>query len=224
MTTVNGTTSGSSTGSITGAGGMTGAAQQLGKNEFLKLLTAQLQNQDPLKPQDNSQFVAELAQFSNLEQTVGINDRLDALALQTQGLQNSNIVDMVGSKATVRGSMVTAAGSGAPVPVRFTLDGDADKVSIAIADLNGKVVRRIDLGDRKNGLTNITWDGKSDAGLVQPAGTYTVAVTAKKGEKSVSVTQETSGKVKSVSFDKGYPVLQLDNGVAVPVADLLRIE
>ena len=99
-----------------------GTDKALGRDAFLKLLVAQLKNQDPLKPQDNSAFVAELAQFSNLEQAMGVNDRLDAMMLQNQGMQNSNVVAMVGSVATVRGSMVTTDASGVGVPVAFALD------------------------------------------------------------------------------------------------------
>jgi flagellar basal-body rod modification protein FlgD len=205
--------------------GLTGAAKQLGKNDFLKLLTAQLQNQDPLKPQDNSAFVAELAQFSNLEQTVGINERLDALSLQNQGLQNSNIVSMVGSVATVRGSTVTATGTGNPVPVSFSLDGSAKSVRVTISDLAGKPVRTFDVGKRAAGTVSTQWDGRNDAGVVQPGGAYAVKITATNDAGSaVSVQQETRGQIKSVSFDKGFPVLHLDSGVSVPIGDLLKVE
>lgn len=207
------------------AQGLTGAAKSLGKDDFLKLLVAQLQNQDPLKPQDNSAFVAELAQFSSLEQTVGINERLDALALQNQGLQNSNIVDMVGAMATVRGATVTAEGSGQPVAVSFELGAAADSVKVTINDLSGNPVRTIDLGSRAGGKTSLQWDGRNDQGIVQPKGPYTVSVTAKtKDGASISVDQETTGLITGVSFDKGYPVLHLQSGVNAPVGDLLKLE
>lgn len=202
-----------------------GAEKEMGRDEFLKLLVAQLQNQDPLKPQDNAQFVAELAQFSNLEQTIGINDRLDALSAQNQGLQNSQIVSMVGKQATVRGSMVTANGSGQPVPVAFELLGQAETLSITFADLAGNAVRTVDVGERGPGQVNMSWDGRTDDGLIAPGGTYTMTVNAKNASGgNIDSTQETKGFVQSVSFDKGYPVLSLDNGVSVPIADLLRVE
>jgi len=203
---------------------VSGAESDLGREEFLTLLVAQLQNQDPLKPQDNAQFVAELAQFSNLEQTMGINDRLDALSAQNQGLQNSQVVSMVGNKATVKGSMVTAGGSGQPVPIAFDLQGDAAELSITIADLNGQKVRTIDVGSRGAGLTSIQWNGFDDQNRAVNAGTYTVTVNAKaESGGNVASSQETTGTVESVSFDKGYPVLKLSNGVSVPISDLLRV-
>lgn len=222
MSAITNTTSATSSAS---SGALTGAAQQLGKNEFLKLLVAQLQNQDPLKPQDNSAFVAELAQFSNLEQTVGINDRLDALTIQTQGLQNSNIVDMVGAVATVRGATISSNGSGTPVSVAFDLAGDAAKVKVVIQDLDGNTIRTWDVGARPAGTTNLMWDGRNDQGIVQPKGPYTVQVVAKNAsDATVAVDQQTKGTVEAVSFDKGYPVLELSNGVNVPVGDLLSLE
>ncbi|HEY8944433.1 MAG TPA: flagellar hook assembly protein FlgD, partial [Polyangiaceae bacterium] len=185
-----------------------GTDKALGRDAFLKLLVAQLKNQDPLKPQDNAEFVAELAQFSNLEQTMGINDRLDLLSIQNTGLQNTEIVGLVGKQATVRGSLVTSDGTGVGIPVAFSLAGETAKTVVTIRDQNGRVVRTMDLGARQPGLSRISWDGRDDAGNIQPPGTYAVAVqAANASDVPVTVSQETSGRVKAVSFDKGYPVI-----------------
>ncbi len=202
-----------------------GNEKALGRDAFLKLLVAQLRHQDPLKPQDDSAFVAELAQFSSLEQTMGINDRLDLLSAQNQGLQNSQVVALVGKEATVRGSLVTSDGSGIGIPVSFKLDGATDKTTVTIVDQSGRTVRTLDLGAKGSGLTRVTWDGRDDAGNVQPAGTYKVTVQAASAAgAAVAVSQETKGLIQAVSFDKGYPVLHLDSGVNVPVADLLQVD
>ena len=211
-----------STGSLAAA---FGGDKSLGKEAFLKLLVAQLQNQDPLKPMENSQFVAELAQFSNLEQTMGINDRLDLLALQGRGMANTEVVGLVGSVVTVRGATVTMDRSGAPVPVSFTLDGASAETRVMINDQSGRTLRTMEVGPKSGGLTQVTWDGKDDNGMVQPAGPYTVVVEAKNADGApVLVSQEAKGSVEAVSFDKGYPLLHLDSGLSVPVADLLRVE
>jgi flagellar basal-body rod modification protein FlgD len=202
-----------------------GTNKAMGRDAFLKLLVAQLKNQDPLKPQDNSAFVAELAQFSSLEQSMGVNDRLDQMMLQNQGMANANVVNMVGQTATVKGSLLTTDGSGLGVPLAFTQDRASDKTVVQIVDINGKTVRTLDLGQRPLGISKITWDGRSDDGLVQPAGTYSVSVKANDADGgSISVSQETSGTIIGVAFDKGYPVLKLSNGVSAPVSDLLRVE
>jgi len=203
--------------------GLTGD-KAMGRDAFLKLLVAQLKNQDPLKPQDDSAFVAQLAQFSSLEQTMGINDRLDTLSKQSQGLQNSEIIALVGKQATVQGSLVTSDGSGVAIPVTFTLSGATDKTVINIQNAAGQVVRSIDAGAKNAGVGRVNWDGKDNAGNVLPAGTYSVAVKATNADSPVSVSQQTTGTVESVSFDKGYPVLNLNTGVSVPVSDLLQVD
>ena len=202
-----------------------GTNSAMGKDDFLKLLVAQLKNQDPLAPQDNSQFVAQLAQFSSLEAAMGTNTRLDAITGQNQGLANTQVVSLVGKTATVKGSLVTATGSGTPVPVGFTLSAASDSTTVSIQNASGKVIRTIPIGAHNPGLVNISWDGKDDHGNVMPAGTYAVSVQAKtKDGGAISVAQETTGLVKSVAFDKGYPVLTLANGLQVPVSDLLKVQ
>jgi flagellar basal-body rod modification protein FlgD len=147
------------------------------------------------------------------------------LALQNRGLQNAEIVGLVGKEATVKGSMVSIDGSGVGANVGFTLSGEAASTTVTIRDSAGRTVRTLDLGARQPGTARIMWDGRSDAGVVQPAGTYVVEVDAEtKDGTPVATTQQTTGLVTGVSFDKGYPVLHLDNGSFVPVSDLIRVD
>lgn len=218
-----------SIGSGFGAGALTealgaGGNTPMGQETFLKLLVAQLQNQDPLNPQENYEFVAQLAQFSSLEQSIGINDRLDALAIQNQGMQNTQIVGLVGKEATVKGDIVTLNGQGSIVPISFTLDEAAQESTIVIRDAAGRTVRTIPVAAKAAGTVTVTWNGQNDAGNPQPAGPYKVTVTAKDADGSpVSLTQQSKGLVQSVSFDRGFPVIHLDSGVAAPVGDLLSV-
>jgi flagellar basal-body rod modification protein FlgD len=198
--------------------------QSLDKTAFLKLLVEQMKNQDPLKPMDNTEFVSQLAQFSNLEQVMGINTRLDQLSLQSQGMQNTQISQMVGDSVTVNGSNVTLGTDGTGGTIAFSLDATSTKTTATISDSEGNVVRHIDLGGKNAGLNKVIWDGKGDTGENEPSGTYkvTVAATASNGAP-MQVTQNTTSNVKSISFEKGYPELQLDNGLSVPVSELLRV-
>ncbi len=220
------------TDAITGPGSNTalsaltnvGGTKPMDRTAFLKLLVEQLKNQDPLKPQDNTAFVAQLAQFSSLEQSMGINDRLDMLAAQNAGMANANAVGLVGSQATVRGNLVTVDGTGAGVPVAFSLSAKSNVTTVTIRDQNGNAVRTLDIGPRDAGLAKIQWDGRNEAGIIQPAGTYMIGVQAENEVGTpISVSQETTGTITQVAFDKGYPVLTLDNGIAVPVSDLLKV-
>jgi len=222
VASVNNTSSAQNTSALSNA---LGTNKAMGKDDFLKLLVAQLKNQDPLAPQDNTQFVAQLAQFSSLEAAMGTNSRLDSLTAMNQGLANTEVVALVGKTATVKGSLVTATGSGSAVPVSFSLGSSTDSTNVSIQNSSGKVIRTIPIGAHSAGLVKVNWDGRDDAGNVMPAGTYAVSVQAKtKDGSAVSVAQETTGQVKSVAFDKGYPVLTLANGMQVPVSDLLKVE
>lgn len=201
-----------------------GGNDSLGQDAFLKLLVAQLKNQDPLNPQQNYEFVAQLAQFSSLEQSVGINTRLDQLAAQNQGLQNSQVVGLVGKQATVKGSIVSLAGQGIAVPVTFSLDSAAGSASVVIKNAAGKTVRTLPVGARAAGAVSLLWNGQDDNGLPQPAGPYQVTVTAKgPAGGPVGATQQSNGTVKSISFDQGFPVIHLDNGVTAPIGDLISV-
>jgi flagellar basal-body rod modification protein FlgD len=207
-----------------GLASATAASGSMGKDAFMKLLVAQISHQNPLKPMDDTAFVSQLAQFSALEQTMGINTRLDQLSTRQQGAANTELGSLVGKVVTVRGSITTLDSSGIGAPISFSLDGNATTCDINIADVNGKVVRTIHSGGQPAGLTKVTWDGRNDSGLAQPPGAYTVSVVAKNGDAPVSANQETTGTLIGIDFSKGYPNLQLDNGVSAPASDLLRIK
>lgn len=196
----------------------------LGRDDFLKLLVAQLKNQDPLNPVQNTEFVTQLAQFSSLEQVMGINDRLDLLTTQSRGQGNTESIGLVGKQVTVHGSNLSLDGSGSGAELSFGLDADAAKTDVAIQDASGHTVRTLHLGANAAGVVKAHWDGLDDNGVQQPSGNYTVSIQATSGANAaVGVTQQTSGIVQSVSFDKGYAVLALDNGVSVPVSDLVEV-
>jgi flagellar basal-body rod modification protein FlgD len=196
----------------------------MGKDAFLKLLVAQIAHQDPLKPMDDTAFVSQLAQFSSLEQTMGINTRLDALAAQERGNSNTALAGLVGKTLTVKGTITTLDSSGIGAPVSFTLGAQAQSVDVNISDSTGKAVRTMHLGAGAPGLVRVTWDGRDDTGTSQPPGAYAISVVAKgPGGVPVDVLQETTGTLTSVDFSKGYPNLQLDNGVSAPASDLIRI-
>lgn len=197
----------------------------LGENAFLQLLVAQMKNQDPLQPMDNTDFVAQLAQFSNLEQVMGINSRLDTLAAQGRGLQNTQAANLVGQVVTINGANVTLDGSGAAASYGFSLGAAAAATTITVTDSSGNVVRTMDGGAHPAGITQLAWDGKSDAGVLQPAGTYTITVAATSSNGApITVTQNGTGTVQSISLAGGTPTLQLDNGLSAPVSDLLDIQ
>jgi len=220
LTAPTSSTSTSSASSVASA--VTGGS--LGQNAFLKILMAQIQNQDPLQPMDDTTFVTQLAQFSSLEQQVSTNQLLQTQAAQQQAQLNAQDASLVGQTVTVSGATTTLAASGLPAPVGFTLMAPAQSVTVTISDSSGNVVRTMQLGPEQAGSIEGTWDGNNDGGTKQPPGTYNVGVSATDSNgNSVVASQQSTGVVRSVSFSQGGATLVLGNGVTAPTSSLISV-
>jgi flagellar basal-body rod modification protein FlgD len=198
--------------------------QPMGKDAFLKLLVAQIRHQDPLKPMADTEFVAQLATFSGLEQQMTSNKLLELVATQQQGQANQGGIALVGKSVTVKGGTLSLAEGGFGAPVRYSLGSNAQEVTINIKDQTGNTVRTIEVGPKPAGASTLLWDGNNQTGTQQLPGAYSVSVTAKDADgNSIDVSQETSGIVKEVSFENGYSKVVLENGVTAPASELLRV-
>ncbi|MFO0553044.1 MAG: FlgD immunoglobulin-like domain containing protein [Polyangiaceae bacterium] len=199
------------------------AAPTLDREAFLKLLVAQLSHQDPLQPMQGTEFVTQLAQFSSVEQQIIQSQKLDIVSLQLRGIASNEATSLVGKTVTVRSGALDFDGVSSTGGT-FSLQGEAEKTTVTIRNQAGEAVKTIELGPHDAGSVAIPWDGKNDAGVPQPAGLYTVEVEATdKAGKAVATTQEVTGTVREVRFDKGYPELILDSGVHVAVSDLISV-
>ncbi len=209
--------------SSTSASAAAVATPPLDQHAFLKLLMAQLQNQDPLAPTDGTQFVTQLAQFSQVEQAVAQSTKLDTIGTQLQGLNNSNTTALVGKTVTVSGNGMQWDGRFAST-ANVALGAAAQKVTVTISDAQGNAVRTLNLGAEAAGTLPITWDGQNDAGQAAPAGAYSMKISATDGNgQSVAASQAVSGVVTKVSYDKGYPELTLSTGAVAPVSQLVSV-
>jgi flagellar basal-body rod modification protein FlgD len=198
--------------------------QTLGQNAFLKLLMAQLQNQDPLQPTDGTQFVTQLAQFSQVEQAVSQSTALGNISTQLSGLSNSNASDLVGKTVTIQASGSMKWDGALAQTTNMSLGGAAQTVTVTIKDSQGNAVRTMKLGPQPAGALAVTWNGADDSGQATPAGSYSVSATATDASgKPVVVSQSMTGVVTQVSFDKGYPALTLNSGVVAPVSQLVSV-
>jgi flagellar basal-body rod modification protein FlgD len=202
-------------------------SDKLGKNEFLKILTTQLANQDPTKPMDSNAFVAQLAQFSALEQAQNTNDTLaQMLSLQQSSSQTGNAsvaVAAVGKEATYNASQMTLSAGGS-IGVNAILPSSAADVIMEVDDADGNAVRHESFGGMAAGSHSLTWDGLNDSGVAQLPGTYSVRVSATDiTGKPVSVTQQSQGRITGVSFQNGTTQLMIGN-TPVSLSDVISIQ
>jgi flagellar basal-body rod modification protein FlgD len=193
------------------------------KDAFLKLLVAQLSHQDPTQPTEGTEYVTQLAQFSLVEQSMAQSQKLDVVSTQLTGMSANEAASLVGKNVTVRGSGVAFDGVSA-TNSSVTLSANAAKVTVQIQDASGKTVRTLDVGARSAGAMPIAWDGKTDDGQPAAKGTYTLKVSASTAEGGiVNASQDVSGSVQKVTYDKGYPEVTLDSGVTAPISDLVSV-
>jgi flagellar basal-body rod modification protein FlgD len=196
--------------------------KELGKDEFLLLLTTQLQNQDPLEPVDNQAFIAQLAQFASVEQLEGLGSRLDTLLLAQASANQMNTAALVGKEILFRADGITL---GASPPARFevTQDGPSDATVALVADRNGKVVRTLQLGPRSAGTFEATWDGRDEKGNLLPPGDYVLTASATREDgQEVQVASSIRGVVSGVTFENQAPEL-LVGGRRVQMSDVVQI-
>lgn len=194
----------------------------LGKDEFMKILVAQLANQDPTQPQDSSAFVAELAQFSSLEAQQNTVSNLNALMIGQATANQTSATAFIGKRVEYHGSNVSWDGK-TPVVAPATLSAAATEVNVAIADSAGNVVRRLKLGPQKAGDLTVPWNGQDDKGKPVPAGNYTFQATATDPTgNAVPINLNTEGTVSGVSFQGGVPLLRIGTEL-VKMSDVTSI-
>ncbi len=197
-------------------------SRNLGKNEFLKLLTAQLANQDPLAPTDNQAFIAQLAQFASVEQAEATNSRLDALIMAQAANNQTSVANLVGKDILYRTDSVTLTANQSPI-ISGELSDNAAQANAIITDENGKTIRTLTLSNVKAGSVDFTWDGRDDKGVAVAPGTYKVKLTAA-GVDAQSIAFDARGRARAtgVTFESGYPELIL-NGARVKLSDVIQI-
>ncbi|VAW57639.1 Flagellar basal-body rod modification protein FlgD [hydrothermal vent metagenome] len=172
---------------------------ELGQNEFLKLMTVQLANQDPLQPMENGDFMGQIAQFGTVN---GITDLLASfkdLAANLQSSQALQASNLIGRQVLVNldqgylpqdGTLVGAA----------TLDSSSSDVAVNIFDNSGEVLARVELGAQPAGVTQFSWDGTTLGGQKAPPGRYRIEVEATFGGVTESITPQVIDNVRSLTL------------------------
>jgi flagellar basal-body rod modification protein FlgD len=175
-------------------------------DSFLKLLTTQLKNQNPLEPLDTNQFTQQLVQFAGVEQQINMNSQLATLVTLQKATQTSSAMSFLGSTATVDGT--TTALANGKAAWTFTVDKPSTG-TINIKDSTGQIAYSGSY-PLNTGAQGFNWDGRGNNGQSWPAGNYTLSILAKDASgQTVAVSTEIKGTVDSVDLTQNPPTLMI---------------
>ena len=197
------------------------------KNTFLKLLVAQLTHQDPLNPTEDKEFVAQLAQFTSLEQLQEINAGMSTLNTTMNQSQIMTATGFIGKDVVTNGNQITKFSSAGQIYTTrswFTIDEDMAEGQANIFDSSGNLVYSENITARSAGSYQFDWKGLNLAGQEVPSGVYEIRIAAlDKNDKSILVKQQFAARVVGVMNEEGVYKLILDGGRVVPITDVTEV-
>ena len=188
---------------------------------FLKILTSQIQNQDPLQPMDSSQFTQQLVQFSGVEQQIKVNSQLEQLLSATRSNAGASLSGYLGQQAEIK--TANAEFTGTPIHWRYTLPSDSAKTTVTVQDSGGQIVYS-ETGELAAGEHDFTWNGKGFNGATLPTGkAYTVNVIAADANgNALTPDHSLITSVTGVDLTYGEPAVTTPDGV-FSYADIKRL-
>lgn len=198
--------------------------ESMGKDDFLKLLVAQMQAQDPLNPMDSADFSAQLAQFSALEQMQNVNGNLEELLLYQASINNNMAINLIDKIITSPGNNLTIS-DGVPDAVSYELGASAATVTVDIYDSGDNLLASIARGKENAGMQEFNWGGKDSSGNSLPDGNYTFKISARDsaGLPVAAMTFQNS-KVTGVVFENGISyAITGDNDTKIDVSDITSV-
>jgi flagellar basal-body rod modification protein FlgD len=176
--------------------------KSLGRDEFLKLLIAQLEHQDPTNPQDNGEFVAQLAQFSQLEESQKMSSSFNQFASAFQSTQHLQATSLVGRPVHVKSSEAMLGSSGA-ISVLADFDTAVQTSTLSVYNSNGELVDKFALGEQTEGRKEFIWTGSNANDERYPTGMYRFEVTSAVAGETVVQPVYLSANVNSVKIEAG---------------------
>lgn len=195
---------------------------ELGQDAFLLLLTTQLKYQDPLDPVDNSEFIGQLAQFSQLEETIALGSTMESATQYMASLNNYGAAGLIGKDVKVEGQAIQISGGIVPQMI-YSLAEESSEVNVQIYDLEGNLVRVLNDGSQSPGSHSVAWDGLDSDGLAVPDGNYLYQVTAFNGSGApTDVMTFVTGRITGVRYEAGIAYLMV-NGEEIPAAGIVEI-
>ena len=171
--------------------------KQLGQEDFMKLLVAQMKNQDPSNPSDNGEFLAQIAQFSMVNGIDKLGKSFDGIATGLSSSQAMQAASLVG-RQVLTDSNVVAMEEGTPVVGRLAVPEYAQGLNIQVRDPGGALIKTIDSAGMKTGVQAFSWDGKNERGEQQAAGDYVITATALVNGEQQAVPLQLYNTVESV--------------------------
>lgn len=186
-----------------------GPRNELSQNDFLELMIAEVRNQDPIKPKENADLVAQMAQFSSI---TGINDLSKSFAALSNSFQSNQALQassLVGREVLV-GSSTVALVEGQQGAKAYVNLPDGGDVTVSIENKNGVELRKMNLGPQAAGNVQFNWDGRSLGGELMPAGAYRIKATVARADGNVSVPTLVAASVDSVTLGNGQQGITLN--------------
>lgn len=199
-------------------------SEDMGKQDFLTLFTAQLQNQNPLEPVKNEAFVAQLAQFSQLEALTNMQTSLDGFVTSMSGERMLNSASLIGKKVAINDA-ATLLTSGSSMDASIDLPMGASGVQINVHDSQGRLVQELIAGPQVPGTTPVTWNGKDAADNPVPTGLYRMSAVAVVNGQTTPVPVSTLSTVRAISTNPsdGSVSVEIDGGKTLLLSDVKRV-
>jgi flagellar basal-body rod modification protein FlgD len=191
------------------------------QSTFLKLLTTQLQNQDPTNPLDNAQMTSQLAQMSTAQGISDLNTTLNSLLSQYQSSQTLQATALIGHSVLASGNQLAL--SNAQAVGGIDLASAADSVKLQITDSAGNVVRTLDMGPQSAGQVGFSWDGTNNNGQAVADGSYSFTVSATSQGAAVKSTPLAVATVSSVSLNGNAVTINTANAGQLDLSQVYRI-
>jgi len=198
----------------------------LGKDDFLTLLLAELKHQDPLNPADNTEFIAQLAQFSSLEQMTEMNSNLEKTlennTMMAEAINNAMMINYFGKQITTSTELFNYNGSD-PVQLKFDLASELNTGEVHILDTTGTTIQTIPIDELASGSNMVEWDGIKNTGATASAGVYYFEVEAVDNDDNrIEVTPIFTGLIDGISYVDGVAYFKIGE-VLVPLDKVHQI-
>lgn len=190
---------------------LNGDGGAMGQTAFLTLFTAQLKSQNPLDPMDNTAFVSQLAQFSQLEATTKMASSLETMSSASGTDRMMAAASLIGKKVAITDGQAILA-NGAPIAGTVALANDVEGITLKVFSSSGTLVRTGQIGAQKAGNFDFTWDGLDSNGAAVADGKYRIEATASRYGVQKAAPVSTLATVNSVASDSATGDLKLDLG------------